>query len=363
LAGQRIAASASLALLGLCAALLAGELLLRLLPSGASDALRALHEPRPDRPWLFGMRPGARARHADAGDVVYEIDAAGFRDADRERPEPAGASRILVFGDSIAFGWGVPLEASFPRRVEALIPDGWQVLNLAVNGYNPYTEAALFRDVGAAYEPDLVLVQFCINDLNDPTLHFDRQTRLHLGEIPDAAFPDPSLRREPVAPRLAGVLRLCRRSRLCARLDAALLGLGSGPGEDDLRHALVPADGFPSGTVRSWLAARYGEMAEHARSLGAPLVVVAFPHRAQLEEGASDRIQRQLAELGREGGWETLDLLPAFREAAVRPGEPLFADLWHPTARGHDVAAREIAARLAELGLLDRPRGEVRRDL
>lgn len=34
------------------------------------------------------------------------------------------------------------------------------MLNLAVNGYNPYNEAALLADRGTAYQPDLVLVEF-----------------------------------------------------------------------------------------------------------------------------------------------------------------------------------------------------------
>ena len=70
-----------------------------------------------------------------------------------------------------------------------------EILNLAVSGYNPYNQGELLRDLGLAYEPDLVLAQFCINDLNDPTLHFDTQTRLRLGSIPDPPFPDPPLRR------------------------------------------------------------------------------------------------------------------------------------------------------------------------
>ena len=35
-------------------------------------------------------------------------------------------------------------------------------------------------------------------------------------------------------------------------------------------------------------------------------------------------------------------------------GDPLFIDLYHPTARGHDVAARTIAEALRDAGWLER---------
>src|SRR5205823_3569057 len=85
-------------------------------------------------------------------------------------------------------------------------------------GYNPYTEAQLFADVGVGYRPDLVLVEFCINDLNDPTLHFDASTMASLGALPEAAFPDPGGRRPAAGP----AARLCRRLRTCPRRAAPL---------------------------------------------------------------------------------------------------------------------------------------------
>ena len=54
-----------------------------------------------------------------------------------------------------------------------------------------------------------MLVQFCINDLNDPTFHFDASTVRALGELPEKAFPDPEARRAAPAFPLA-VLQTAR---------------------------------------------------------------------------------------------------------------------------------------------------------
>ena len=119
-----------------------------------------------------------------------------------------GAGVIAKEHADVAFGYGVEMQQTFPKRMEAQLEarrstartagaTHIEVLNLGVSGYNPYTEAALLADVGPSYQPDLVLVQFCINDLNDPTLHFNVQARLHMGTIPDAAYPEPSIVIEP----------------------------------------------------------------------------------------------------------------------------------------------------------------------
>jgi lysophospholipase L1-like esterase len=341
-----------LALASLAATLLLAEVVLRAWPrAGAAEGLRALHEVRPGRPWLYGLRPGARATLDVSGDVEYVVNAQGFRDREYTRAKPAGVRRILVFGDSLAFGYGVALEDTFPKRLESLLGSGWEVLNFGVGGYNPYNEAALLEDVGASFAPDLVLAQFCVNDLNDPLLHFDAQTRLHLGQIPDAAFPDPGAReRRPRVPAFA--LELCRELRLCALVDDALLAWRAGdPDPAALRAALAPRDGLGPGPERRWLQERYTEMAETARGVGARFAVLAFPHRDQVEGDASARLQADLVGLGAEGGWTTLDLLPAFLDAARASAEPLFLDAWHPSAAGHRVAAEAIVAELARRGL------------
>lgn len=345
-----------LLLLSVAFTLSAFELLLRVVPFGsrASDR-RGLHEARPDRPWLYGMRPGVEGTLPISGDVVYRVNADGFRDALYLRPKPENTFRVLVLGDSVAFGYGVEESATFAKVMErelAAMATGrrLEVLNLGVSGYNPYTQAALLRDVGLAYEPDLVLVQFCINDLNDPTLHFDVQTRLRLGSIPDAAYPDPSARRgRPSEPGAAQ--RWCRASRLCSLADDWLLAMGSQtPDEAAKRAAAVPVEGG-EGPEWAWLEALYVEMAEISRSAGAHFAVLAFPYSAQLEGSGVHPVQGRLEATGLRHGWVTVDPLERFR-AARRAGTPLFLDWWHPTVAGHRLAALETLDALGHAGLL-----------
>lgn len=330
-----------------CGALL--ELALRVTADpSAQELLRGLHRPAPGKGWLYELVPGARAVDPASG-VAYEINAAGFRGASYPRSKAAEVFRIVLVGDSVSFGYGVALEETFADQLEARLRSGFatprfEVLNLGVSGYNPYTESELVRGVGLAYHPDLVLVQFCINDLNDPLLHFDASTMLALGAVPDAAFPDP----DTAATRRAGaggaqMRALCDRSRLC-RLAAAALGPVA-PSTETVA-ALAPHEA-PSAAEIAWLERLYGGVAADARAAGARLAVVVFPYETQLAPGAPETLQVALRTLGERRGIAVIDLLPAFRRAAAASGEPLFLDLWHPTARGHRVAAEEILRQLA----------------
>ncbi len=63
-----------------------------------------LHELRLDRPWLYGLRPHAVGHMRLDSNVLYRINADGFRDRLFERPKPAERYRVTLLGDSIVFG-------------------------------------------------------------------------------------------------------------------------------------------------------------------------------------------------------------------------------------------------------------------
>ena len=342
--------------IGVAVGLASVELLLRTL-EGASERgdLRALHVARPDRRWLYGLRPGADVRIQAPVDVRYRINDGGFRDRNHPLRKPQGVFRIVALGDSVTFGYGVEEEESYSKQLEAIFarrsaPPRVEVLNFGVGGYNAYNEATQFADLGPSYGPDLVMVQFCINDLNDPTLHFDRQTRLELGRLPDAAFPN-AAQRLPLAPPSGPLLRLCLLLHSCARIHSQLAGLDARSTDSAaLERTFAPRDGPEHTTEWSWLRARYREIAQTASEAGARFVVLAFPFDAQLADPERRSAQRQLQQMGREEGWQAIDLLPAFREAA--PSQRLLADAWHPTAAGHRLAAEVIARALRCRGLV-----------
>lgn len=342
---------AGLVVLGAVAAWAVGEAAVRLLvPATSVSELRGLHEYRPDRSWLYGLRPGAEGRLSETGDALYRINPDGFRGPRHARPKTDGVKRVVVIGDSIAFGYGVEEAGAFPRILEReialLAPQpGVEVVNLGVGGYNAWNEAELLKDVGVGYQPDLVLVEFCINDLNEPSVHFDAQTRLLLSTIPDAAFPDPSLRRGPYrAP--SRILGWCAASKLCALAHDLWLAATQPAFDESSKRAAVRPIESGGETEWRWLEARYLEMAASAERAGARFAVLAFPYPQQVTRSGPDSVQERLVAMARRHGWTVIDPLPAFR-AAHAAGTRLFLDWWHPTDAGHRIAAEQTLRVLA----------------
>jgi hypothetical protein len=98
------------------------------------------------------------------------ISAQGIRDR-YFGPKPAGVRRVLAIGDSTTFGWGVALEETLPRQLEAVLQQregaaAVEVINAGTPTYGPWQTLDWLKERGADFEPDAVL--FTLFPVNDP---------------------------------------------------------------------------------------------------------------------------------------------------------------------------------------------------
>jgi lysophospholipase L1-like esterase len=110
------------------------------------------------------MRPNTTLQfHLEGyGTSIVTTNAAGFRD--REHAIQSHTRRVVVVGDSFTFGFGVEVEQRFSAYLERAFPD-LEFINLGVPVYALEQERKVMGDIGFEYEPKVVLLAFCLNDI------------------------------------------------------------------------------------------------------------------------------------------------------------------------------------------------------
>ena len=336
LAGRLALATASLALAAL---VLEAAFRLAGVHVGTVQVNRATVR-RSDNPRLgFELRPGGSVR----AEVDYRVNAEGLRGPETPVAKPPGVRRVAVLGDSIAFGYWVEDEDAFPRQLETLLNQAGramgrvEVLNFGVPGYNLEQEIELLRTKALAFQPDLVVVAFCLNDLEGLFSY-------ELGLVQDRTARGRSW---------LGRLRegLLSRSLLFSWVEYRLSEL-------DARRRFVGARNPLSGPLyaeavsqqRGALRASLGQLRGLLAPRGIPGVVVVFPVLGgRFERYPHRELHRAVVETAEESGFAAVDLLDCYSAYEFRD---LRVDVVHPSPLGHRVAAHAIRDALCARGWL-----------
>jgi lysophospholipase L1-like esterase len=119
-----------------------------------------------------------------APDEKTGVNNAGFRDRNSTTTDKAdGIYRIICIGDSVTFGVPIhrnPPEKTFPTQLESLIgkrfgPDKVEVLNAGNPGYTSYQGLKQLKTRLLKYKPDLLIIQFGINDSSPAVGQTDKE--------------------------------------------------------------------------------------------------------------------------------------------------------------------------------------------
>jgi hypothetical protein len=102
-------------------------------------------------------RAGFRSARPILGSREVSTNANGARGRREYTRERGDARRIVVIGDSFAFGWGVVDGETYAARLEESLPR-CEVVNLGVGGYGTDQMLLMLESEGLRYRPDLVIV-------------------------------------------------------------------------------------------------------------------------------------------------------------------------------------------------------------
>ena len=293
--------------------------------------------------------------------VVIETNSLGYRN-----PEIGAkhGERILFLGDSVTFQDFLNEDETFVRliaRKARADNRDWETINTGVGSISLKTELAILLETGLALQPDVVVVDFYLND-------FQESRGVHVVHLP------PLLAHSWFLYHVAAALNTLR-----AHDDAADAGfekvdlpawrkefVGRVPqGAGFFNENPAAFNAMIAANFRDFGAAWSAGAWDHIRPLLAELqrlslehhfklVVVGFPiYQQAYTRFLDDYPQQQLKRLGAELGIPVLDLLPAFRAEVQRLGHPgtyeaqeiiqdLFYDQCHHTPAGSALVAAEI---------------------
>lgn len=325
------------------AAVLAAEGALALFGDGArsaeiSSSIDRLH--RYSEVYGWEPRPG---RYVEAGRAIT-INDAGYRGPRLAVPAPADKTRVVVLGDSIAFGLYVDDRETYAAVLAASASD-LEVANLAVQGYDPGQSLLRLEGVGLALEPDVVVLGLCLgNDFADAML----QTFLY-----DEAHPKPYFSQD--AERLVSHdehLKLDVRGRVSlwlqdhSRLFRALQAGREADREPATtwtqRRGMAMRD---RGAALDLVARLVIEMRDRTEAHGARFVVLLHPDRVASARSAATW-ERALAERLQAADVEALSLADAYARRGLEYEQVALDSIGHLNASGHAVTAAILEERL-----------------
>ena len=274
---------------------------------------------RPDPELFWSPRPGFRGEFLGRSVAINSLGLRGPEPAARKR-----GRRVVCFGDSITFGYGVGDDETYPRALGRRIAERQvEVVNAGVTGYTTHQVVGLLARLAPVIQADVAT--FCIgwNDgTRRPLDDRDYGRRLAAASSTDGALDKLYLYR---------AMKSLYVRAAAGRPDAA-------------RTERVPPDQY-----RQNLAS----LVRECRKREIRPVFVALPHRkraSDLPPGSPypDLLRSIAAEL-RVPLIEARDLT---LDSPLPDNERFFIDSLHLSPEGHERMAVELAEKLEALGLI-----------
>jgi lysophospholipase L1-like esterase len=269
---------------------------------------------------LIGHRHGPN-RKAQLMGVMVETNSHGLRDREYAFEKTPGVLRIVMLGDSITEGWGVPEQDTFSKRIERLYAERGikaEAINTGVGNWNTIQEVEFFMTDAYRYNPDIIVLNFAFNDA-EPVPH-DRPPTFLMRYCYSCVF-------------------------LLGRYDALKRRFLGGQDWADYYLGL-----FGDGTTPGWLGAKAAikKLADYCKEHGIKLVIANLPELHDVQNYRLQAITDLVKGAAAENDAVFVDMLPFLRDQKssslwVTPPDP------HPNAFADQFIAAGLFATLEKL--------------
>jgi lysophospholipase L1-like esterase len=282
------------------------------------------------------------------GRVVYRYNDAGFRDTHHELRKSEGIQRIVVLGDSVTEGYEVEWTDIFARVLQSRLGDRYEVINIAAGGLNTPQEIHLFEHLGARYRPDIVVLNFVLNDVDFYTQFAPAQ---RAAERADSRIAMLDL------PIPAGLKRFLKSSALIYFVKDRL---------ENIRARLIGGEASRDYYDRIWareanrrkVTDGFSRLAELRRDGHFEVLVLIWPLLTDYQTYRFRWIHEWVAQEARKANFAVIDLLPRLSTVPYRQLQVSAEDSVHPNALGHRLGAEAFLAWYRSSGHAERSGGK-----
>jgi lysophospholipase L1-like esterase len=302
----------------------------------------------------YELTPGASSI---AWGANIKINSQGFRGT--EPSSNPSTYRVIVLGDSIAFGNNLPVEDTFSFQLQQrLISEGrdLEILNFGVGGYDTLQEVSLLEHRGLKYHPDLVVVAYCLNDISIASVNpesFQRMQPLYSSFLYESRLVQ-LISNNIETIRTKNWLKHMNEPQVFHREYEKQID-SIGDGESELLDLMNQSPKWPSTT---WYGERdrvgrlrfgFRHLARISNENGFRVVIMIIP--LLLDNGGvySHRAAHRIVEMeARRAGFDTIDLTDEFMRAGMGNLKISLGDITHPNRAGHILMADSLSAFIDE---------------
>jgi lysophospholipase L1-like esterase len=251
-------------------------------------------------------------------------------DVDYDNKTHKNILRILGLGDSVAYGFGVNIEETYLKALEAKLnttlkkrKKSAQVINAAFPGWGIAQELLFLKSQGLNYQPDIILVGFVSDDIYRNGRYYE--TALNYKEQNEQRGQEETVLKSPLKDANSVHNFILNKTQLYPFLLAKVTSLRN---EDYRNYALSQTEDI------------FLEMQRICNEKRVELVVIIIPLRQQ-----EDEVNDLMLKFFNNNGIKVIDL----RDAFINTKQDLFLpNDNHPNPKGHKLIADSIYQYLVE---------------
>jgi len=275
---------------------------------------------------LWELAPNLKKVIESGGRYRVTTNSHGFRSREISRKKPSGQVRVMLIGDSAAFGWPLEDNENFSYFLQKMLKKEFpnrdmRVINAAVCGYSSCQAREFMKERGWEFQPDFLIVSFnndCFMEVEEDSKRIAFSASKHFSKY------------------------LYKINLFIFLKD--LSGKGRINPDDDIITSAI--DGKPRVSKKE-LEEVYEYFMLEAKKRDIGLMVISMPVKGPLKDYPGLQEYRKIMKnMALSSGFSHLDLFSLWQGEEY---ENLLLDTMHPTAAGHKKIAREIFDILKEI--------------